>query len=158
MEKRTVAEIVSRIRDLESTDWLGFQRSDLMQFLPFDAAKEFLKSDAASEGWECLDPTKEIIEAKILDYMKFAWGKANDCRGLSAGRSMNHMQAYLWLLGEDDVVPELDHYSFYGKAHLAAICEHFGLGWEQFDDGIWKDDERDSGGYPRGPSSLSWKS
>ena len=33
--------------------------------------------------------------------MTFAWDKANNERNLSAGRSINHFEVWLWLLGDE---------------------------------------------------------
>lgn len=85
--------------------------------------------------------------------MEFAWGKANGCRGLSAGRSLEHMQAWVWLMGDDDFWSELDAsiehaYQYYGKPQLVLICNHYGLDWSQWDDGIWRNFEDSAGQSP----------
>ena len=67
-------------------------------------------------------------------YMDFAWDKANSRRGLSAGRSLSHMSAWLWLMGESTAADEImdNHYN-YGKPWLRAICEAFGWDWREWD-------------------------
>lgn len=141
---RTDDEILQRIHQLEGEahDFFGFQRGDLIQFLPFEAAKPFLKEGVESTAWTP-DPRDEAsIKNAMHEYMEFAWGKANNCRGLSAGRSINHMQSWLWMLGFDaSVTDALADYDRYGKPQLRAICEHFGWDWRQWDDGEWMNDE-----------------
>jgi hypothetical protein len=82
------------------------------------------------------------------DYMSFAWDKANNCRGLSAGRSIDHMKAWLWLLGESEMAAKIAHFSHYGKPQLRAICERFGWDWRAWDDGEWRNNEDDDGVKP----------
>jgi hypothetical protein len=85
--------------------------------------------------------------------MPFAWEKANDCRGLSANRSIEHMTAWLWMLG-DDLADKMDGlYEYYGKPCLRAICEKYGCKWQQWDDGVWRNSEDDDGIAPRAPST-----
>lgn len=155
---RTDEQIIAHITKLEDSDFLGFIRIDLLAYLPFEAAKQFLKEEATGDDWKVLPRDRESIVAQIKDYMSFAWGKANDCRGLSAGRSLNHMQAWLWMLGEEDAAKSLDDYELYGKPQLRAICEHFGWDWSQWDDGHWKNNEDGYGAPPDAipPVVLSW--
>jgi hypothetical protein len=147
---RTISEIEAKIKAAD--DLFGTVRGDLMQWLPFDRAKEMdLVSDTATaEKWaEAGFPRPLSDEAAINEikgYMPFAWDKANNCRGLSAGRSILHMQAWLWLLGADDA--QLDDYTHYGKPQLKAICEAFGIDWKALDDGHWRNNEDDAGAGP----------
>lgn len=138
---RTTDEILKRIAELDATDIFGFTRSDLILSLPFEAAKPFLKADAAEEDWDYQSPDEENIVSVIKTYMPFAWEKANNCRGLSAARSLDHMKAWLWLLGEDEAAGSLGDYTHYGKPELRAICEHYGVDWKELDDGEWKNSE-----------------
>lgn len=113
--------------------------TDLVEFLDFDNAKDFLKENATKEEWDkTITPnTQEAIKSKILDYMPFAWEKANGMRGISANRSIDHMTAWLWLYDDNllEKVEEIE-YEHYGKEKLIAICEHFNWDWKQWDDGI----------------------
>lgn len=155
---RTDAEILDRINEINESDFLGFVTGDLVSFLPFDAARPFLIDSATPEKWEALPRDRAAIIASIKEYMPFAWGKANNCRGLSAGRSINHMQAWLWMLGEDRAVEQIDHYEYYGKPQLRAICERFGWNWQEWDDGEWRNDSESRGRPPEQvpPVILSW--
>lgn len=142
---KTTAEIFARIEEIKEADFFGFQRGDLISFLPFDAARLFLNEGVTARNWKTQEPTKEAVLAEMLDYMTFAWEKANDCRGLSASRSIEHMKAWLWLLG-DDLGEKLENmYEYYGKPCLAAICEKYGWDWRSLDDGRWRNSEDDPG-------------
>ena len=86
--KRTQNEILKRIEEVKSYDFLGFERNDYIDFLDFEHAKIFLKDGTKKEDWEggenprpFTDPIKDMKE-----YMDFAWEKANGCRGISANR------------------------------------------------------------------------
>lgn len=139
--KRTQEEILEKIKTLENTgeDFLGFQRGDLINFLDYELAKPYLKEGVTKEEWdEVKDTDKDPVDV-IKDYMEFAWMKANDCRGISAMRSLHHMKIWLWLAGEDEFLQEWDgfeSYEYYGKPQLIAICEKYDIDWKQYDDGV----------------------
>jgi hypothetical protein len=146
---RTTAEILAEIDRLAKDgleDFFGARRADLIAALPYEHAKPYLNDDVTPEQWALTQIRDEDgVVKRLIDYMPFAWEKANGCRGLSAGRSMNHMQAWLWLLGEENVVSLLNDYEMYGKPQLRAICEHFNLPWASLDNGRWvRDEEGDS--------------
>lgn len=93
-------EIVARIREVEAdgNDWLGIQHFDLLEALPFDAARPFLKPEATADQWT--GPlTAERVHEVAVGYLPFAYGKASDHRGISADRSTQHFRAWLWLIG-----------------------------------------------------------
>lgn len=138
---RTDDEIRSRIAELEHRDFFGFVRSDLIDYLPYADAKPFLKEGVTEADWTPRPRDDDAIIGQIREYMPFAWEKANDCRGLSASRSMNHMQAWLWMLGHDEAAAALDDYELYGKPQLRAICERFDIDWRALDDGRWTNHE-----------------
>lgn len=149
--ERSTDEILAKIKDLEqgSVDFFGFIRPDLIECLPFDAAKPFLKPECTSDDWEPKARDADSVKERMRDYMSFAWDKANNRRGISACRSLQHMQAWLWLLGEDEASGKfLDDYSHYGKPQLRAICEAFGWDWREWDDGRWTSDEMAEGLSP----------
>lgn len=148
---KTPDEIVQQIKNLSLDgcveDFFGFQRSDMMVHLPWDLAKQFLKEPIdpshTAETWTQLPLTEEGLKKTMLEYMPFAWDKANNFRGLSAGRSINHYEAWIWMLGDEDVpaFQNLGDYQFYGKDKLVAICEHYGWDHKQWDDGVRKNSE-----------------
>lgn len=126
---RTQEEILERFR--ESGDFFGTQQGDLICYLDFEHAKEFLKPEyvakveSGEEKWEPLtDPKKEILE-----YLDFAYEKAEGQRGLSAGRSMLHFRSWIWLDDDDfykKVIGKIDDYDDYGIPVLDEISKHYG--------------------------------
>lgn len=132
--------------------FLDFRAGDLINFLPFETAKPFLIDTATADDWKEDDRSTEAVKATILGYMPFAWDKANNNRGLSAARSLHHMEAWLWMAEEDQLRERLfidaEDYTHYGKPHLRAICEHFGWDWKQWDDGRWTNTEDGPGVSP----------
>jgi len=137
---KTQDEIVIRIRDRKEHDFFGFETSEYLDYLDFDHAKEFLKPEATKEKWEKDIHGKARPPADMIkDYMPFAWDKANNCRGISAARSICHMIAWLWLDGKD--WSELEDYEYYGKPQLVRICKEYGIDWRALDDNRWRNDE-----------------
>ena len=158
---RTDAEILAKIESIENDprDIFGFVKSDLICCLAFEQAKPFMESVVTfkKDTWEPMARDRDGVLADMKEYMTFAWNKANNCRGLSACRSLMHMQAWLWLLGEDEVAYILTRdYSCYGKPELRAICEHYGWEWEPLDNRSWSDHENGRGD-PRPATVLPWK-
>lgn len=133
---RTQEQIVNRIRRICKEDFFGFETGDLVGFLELEHAKEFLREDYDISNWKPEDSSREAILERMESYMPFAWDKANDCRGLSAGRSMDHYTAWTWMIGDEDVFGDLSDYEFYGKDNLRKICEYYGWDADKWDDGI----------------------
>lgn len=134
MDMRTDKEIIERINERRAEDWLGTEFSDLIVRLPFDAAKPWLKDDVVAADWKPEPRDRESLLKEMLNYMPFAWEKANRGRGLSAGRSMSHYNAWVWLAGDD--LGDLTRYAYYGKDNLVRICQHYGWDHAEWDDGI----------------------
>lgn len=145
---RSQQEIEQHFSDVADHDWLGTKRSDLISYMSFEAAKLYLKEGVTPDEWTPRPVDKEAILAEMLEYMDFAWDKANNNRGLSAGRSLEHMQVWLWMLGEETAAREIDDYSHYGKPQLRAICQKYGWDWTQWDDGRWTSSESGGGVSP----------
>lgn len=149
-EERSDVEILARVEAIRPVDFLlPTQRFDLIIRLSFEAAKPFLGPDATPESWGEPKPRDaESVKGDMLKYMPFAWEKANNCRGLSAARTLGHMSAWLWLMGMGAAADQIQEYNCYGKPQLRAICEHFGWDWRQWDDGKWRNDEAAPGAAP----------
>lgn len=130
---RTDSEIVARIESVKDEDFLGFEISDLILRLPFDAAKPYLIPDAKPGDWHPSPRDRESLIVEMLEYMPFAWDKANNERGISASRSMSHYTSWIWLAGDD--LGDLSDYEYYGKDNLVRICNHYGWDSSQWDDG-----------------------
>ena len=142
---RTQEQIVARIKSIADDDFFGWQTNDLMVFLDYDNAKEFLKDEITADKWAEVTADRKTPAQQIIDYLPFAWDKANNCRGISAGRSIEHMQAWVWLDSKDDLLAKIEgDYEYYGKAHLVAISEQYGVDWRSLDNGEWVNNEDDS--------------
>lgn len=153
MTSRTTPEILAKIEKLKAEDFFGFATGDLISYLSFEEAKPFLKEGTTAEMWGApLPRDHESVKSQIVDYMPFAWDKANNCRGISASRSISHMGTWLWMLGLDEASEQIQDYDRYGKPQLRQICEHFGVDWRALDDGEWRNDEMQDGGPP--PESV----
>jgi hypothetical protein len=149
---RTQDQIVAR---MQADDPLfGWARDVLIEFLDYEHARPFLKEDTTPEQWaEVLDEAfrqihgfgsthhpailgLESAQKALATYMRFAWSKVEDHRGLSAGRSVDKCTAYAWLLGDDACVAAVEAapYPQYGAPKLAVICRAFNL---PIPDEIW---------------------
>lgn len=139
--ERTDDEIVQKILDVGQKDFFGVMTSDLLQCLSFERAKSFLKDGITADAWVGMMERKdrESILLRMHSYMSFAWTKANDGRGLSAMRSLQHYTVWIWLLGDD--MGDLTTYQYYGKDELTRICQKYGWDAAQWDDGIRTNDE-----------------
>lgn len=137
---RSQKEIMERFDAVEKTDFLGFQRSDLIDYMIYDNAKPYLNDTVLREEWE---GRKYLSPAdRIKEYMPFAWEKANNCRGLSAVRSVEHMKTWLWLDGKDELAEKLEPvFEYYGKTCLVLICREYDIDWEALDNGEWVQEE-----------------
>lgn len=126
---RTTQEILDRIAAVADDDWMGTQRGDLLEALPFELAQPFLKPDVTAEQWaeSRVLLTDDAVEAAAVEYFTFAFEKASNHRGLSAGRSIDHYTSWLWLLErlpEDwDDLP----YTNYGVPKLVRAAEILGV-------------------------------
>jgi hypothetical protein len=143
--KRT-EEIVARMKAVKDHDWLGTIAGDLLNYLTFDAAKEHLNEGITAEQWAEYQKEVKPPLVQAAEYLDFAWDKANNCRGISAGRSINHLNAWLWLAGLDDLVnQEFVHYNMYGKRQLVIASVICGVDWRKLDNGRWSNYEEGEG-------------
>lgn len=127
MNLRTQDEIVTKLKG--SNSFFGFDSEVLVPYLDFEHAKPFLKPEASAETWPGKYPSREEVLAEAKKYMEeIGWPKVEDHRGISANRTIEKMEAWIWMLGEDELlrrVTEVD-YPQYGAPKLKVICEHFG--------------------------------
>lgn len=128
---RTQEEISARYDALKG-QFMWFGGEVLLGYLDYDHAKPFLKPETTAEKWTPCERTRsddDVLE-RMRDYMAFAWEKVEDHRGISAGRSVEKMTEWLWLLGDDDLVrfaEDEDNYPQYGAPVLKAICDKYGF-------------------------------
>lgn len=124
---KTEQEIVERIQTRKDA-LFDFTLDALLPFLSFENAKPFLQEHVTAEQWEdARTPlTRENVIRAIQGYLPFAFEKAEDQRGLSASRSISKMQAWLWALGDDEMVEFCSaHYAPYGMPALEAIRDKY---------------------------------
>lgn len=101
----------------------SFHLSAVAAFLPYDVIKESLKPETVESEWneKSIPLTRENVIAEMKDYFSFAMEKADDQRGLSAARSMQKYQAWIFALGDEEFSDSLSNYSDYGKPQLEEI-------------------------------------
>jgi hypothetical protein len=148
---RTQDEIVARIKAISADDLLGFGREVLIDGLDFEHARPFL-APRVDAGRDWSSPTRSF-EVDARHYLEFAIGKILGHRGISAGRSVDKLREWAWLLCRDDVVQAMDvaEYPQYGAPKVKAFA--LGLGWP------WPSDnaalERMATGLPCVPDCAS---
>jgi len=127
---RTQDEIKERFEKVN--DFFGTQKADLAQYLEYEYAKLFLTEEAilAHESGEDVWVTKTDPKKEILEYLDFAYEKAEDERGLSAQRSLLHFNSWIWLDSEElyqEFQPLINPYTNYGIPALNWISEKYGF-------------------------------
>lgn len=128
--ERSDDEIIAFFETVKKLDFLGTYAGDLITRLSFAKAKPYLKPEAKEAEWEVRPRDRESVIAEMREYMDFAWEKALGHRGISAGRSIDHFKAWLWLLGDDETKAFLDgdeNYSQYGVPCLKKVCDVYGF-------------------------------
>lgn len=127
---KTSEDIITYYRNEQEGDMFGFTAEVLLPYLSAEQVRPFLKDDADLSDWE-QEPLKfEAVVAAMREYMEFAWGKVQDHRGISASRSVEKMQAWLWLLGDEETLTFAQasrNYAQYGAPVLKKICEKYGF-------------------------------
>ena len=127
---KTIDEVFVKCKTSDSI--LGFEVDALLTFIPFEQVKPFLRDDATEEEWnKAYKPlTVKNVLAEMEEYMEFAWGKVEDHRGISASRSVEKMQAWLWVLDDTKTLQFAEddsNYENYGAPILMKICEIYGF-------------------------------
>jgi hypothetical protein len=117
---------------LEDTgDMFGFSKEVAIEFVDYDTAKPNLnntyitKVESGEVEFSFIADVKEATQ-DFLDYMVFAWDKAMGERGISAGRSIEKLSAWMKILNRPDIADVLQSgslYSPYGRPALRKACE-----------------------------------
>lgn len=149
MSRRSEAAILARIAATEGADFLGVIRGDLIEGLSFASAKPYLQDSVTEDQWNMAAAEFKPPLDQAREYLAFAWEKANNCRGISAGRSVQHFESWLWLAGADgfDAV-SVTEYRFYGKPNLVIASTALDVDWRAMDDGRWDNFEGSDGSRP----------
>ncbi len=112
---------------------MDFTPEVLLHYLDFAHAKSRLKPEVTEEEWDKLRTplTPEGVTEEMKRYMDaIGWDKAENHRGISASRTVQKMQAWLWLLGDVDLynfAGDDKNYPQYGAPILKAISEKYGF-------------------------------
>lgn len=136
---KTLTEILVRYREPSGPfdDLMDFNTDDLLQFMPYEIASEFLKDTAASEDWDNFyrPLSKENVITQMREYMPFAWEKCTGERGISSTRSIAHYHAWLWILEDKEALEFLldeDNYPCFGAPILKYICDKYSFDYNTF--------------------------
>lgn len=128
---RTQDQIVKRIKRTGVEDFFG-TNTDLMVYLDFEHAREFLKKNVTKAEWDKdhMDFDRDRTVEDMRKYMVFAWDKAVNHRGLSASRSIDHFCNWLYMLEDDELLEFSEsgnNYAYYGVPILKKICDKYGF-------------------------------
>jgi hypothetical protein len=127
---RTPQEIADYYRQEQVNDFLNFTAEVLLPYLSAEQVKPFLKESADLTDWKPEPLSREGVLAAMRGYMEFAWGKVENHRGISASRSVEKMSAWLWILGDEEMVASARdnaNYAYYGAPILKKICDVYGF-------------------------------
>jgi hypothetical protein len=127
---RTRDQIAEYYKGRKRWDTLGFEAEVLLPYLDTEHLRPFCKEGADLSKHRAQPLTEPRVIREMKSYMEFAWGKVIDHRGISAGRSVQKMRAWLWLLGDDELVSFCDderNYPQYGAPILRRICQKYKL-------------------------------
>ena len=96
-------EILNFMQETKDKDILGVMRNDCVECLDYDAAKEYLKDNITEEKWSKIQvkSDKDLLK-QIKEYLPFAWEKAQDKRGISASRSVQHFKTWVYIYGDKE--------------------------------------------------------
>src|SRR5581483_378596 len=110
-------------------------RDVLIDALDFENAKPFLREGATAQDWAEYQHGPTTVGMNARDYYKFALGKIENHRGISASRSVQKLTEYAWLLGLDHLAAHLEEmtegggYANYGAPIVRLLGEALGLAW-----------------------------
>jgi hypothetical protein len=133
MLSRTQEEIVVRIEARKSQDIFAFEIGEYIPYLDYAHAQSYLNDGVTQQQFEGLAENKDP-KVVMINYMSFAFEKVHGQRGLSAGRSLMHYTAWLWLDGDNDLWPTIDEYTQYGLPQLRKICTYLGIDPKEYGD------------------------
>lgn len=133
MTARTQDEILARFREAQNdtADLFGWKREALLEGMTAESI--VTATDIAPATARTIAVAPDRLEGRAREYLEFAIGKITGHRGISAGRSVDKLRVYAWLLGRDDVVAAMDaaEYAQYGAPQVRAFAD--GMGWPFLD-------------------------
>ena len=122
---KTIEEILS----YESQTLDGRDLSRLASFMTLEQLGRMgLKLDTP-EGWVVREYTRDAVLEFLKGDLAFAFEKALDQRGLSAGMMFSVIKMWMWVLDEhEDLINwSDDNYAQYGLPLLKAVAVRYGL-------------------------------
>lgn len=131
---RTDDEIIARIGDVGSRDWMRVEVTDLYCRLSFDKARPFLQKPVKTTAWRVSPRDRISILSEMFYYLPFAWSKVNGGKILSAALSMSHYSSWIWLAGDD--LGNLLNYDGCGKEKLILICKYYNWDYKSWEKGL----------------------
>lgn len=117
---------------IKDNDDIYFSSCIVIDFLPLDVnTKKYFNDEYIKDvesGKEKHTQITDVYEVAqdFLDYMVFAWMKANNERGLSASRSIEKLSVWMKILSRNDIAEVLNDdrlYNPYGKPALRKACK-----------------------------------
>lgn len=102
-----IRERMTWYNEHSSEDFVGFRRGALEEVLLLD--------------------DDHSVEDLVKDYLPFAVDKALGHRGLSAGRSVEKMSEWLWVLGDEELLSRFSQadYPQYGVPQLEVVRQRY---------------------------------
>lgn len=134
---RKQEEILEKFKSIDQfDDFFGVQRTDLLLFMEFETAVPFLKDEYVKDVKSGKEEYKHKTDPKkeILSYLPFAFEKAENQRGLSAARSLDHLKTWIWLDDDkfyNEIIEDIENYTNYGIPQLKKIATHYGFKREE---------------------------
>ncbi len=128
---KTQEEILVRLKEIKDDDSLGFKFGVLTQFLTPTQLAPLVEDIPRTKLYQPAILEEKSILATMENYMDFAWEKALCHRGISAIRSVEKFQAWLWVLGNArdllKFAEDETNYPQYGAPILKRICNAYGF-------------------------------
>lgn len=132
---RTQTEIRGRYDHLNDDhnreDMFGFRREALLDAMEFDTVRDLLKQQIT---WHEPDVNRT---ARV--YLVYAVDKALDHKGLSSSRSIEKLDEWLWVLGDDDLRNRFHEagYAQYGAPQLHVLLTAWNIHPDPIDEPEW---------------------
>ena len=114
----------------------GFESEVYISYLTFEQARALLKPDATEESWGEVQNLADARSHLAAYVAEVGWPKASGHRGISAGRSIEKVLAWLWLLEDEETAAQVNAalYPQYGCPKLAVLCARYDLPIPQGED------------------------
>jgi len=130
----TKDEVDKRYEARRPRDILGFEVDEYLPYMSIRGLRAIADADVTDDtlvGFQ-KELNRESIIGGMGVYMAFAIEKAENMRGISANRSIEHYIAWTWLAGDKDFSSKImdlyaHEYSAYGIHILREICEFYGF-------------------------------